>query len=436
MQTFVRTMSCVLTAGFMWGCGAEVASEAGIAAPGPQGSSSTTGVGAGASTTTMTAGTPVGSSTVAAPSAAGQAPPTTAGMPVNPANVDQPAMAGAAGATDTCGERRASRSKPCHSNPDPCSLNSGFIGDEYCLVPPDPEKGVQIHIGPTSYTDPVELAKFSIEPGTEFLNSVLGHIPLTEERWWNHIEISMRPGSHHWIMTQVAGQPEARFYDDGQCGSASSVGSLAGGQNLIVDSPPLGIPAPENEGMGSNIQPNASVCVNLHSYNLEETTQIREFWINLYFIDASAVTQTTGGIGMIGAFGLNLPPGQDTVLMYESAAPSDGRIIQIFGHRHAWTPRLAAWLNDTLIYDSWDWKESVTFNYDSITTNPPINTEAKVDGATSGPVEFKTGDLLKYACYIENRSDVTLQFKNELMGGEMCNLWGRTVGGSFSGRFQ
>ena len=122
--------------------------------------------------------------------------------------------------------------------------------------------------------------------------------------------------------------------------------------------------------------------------------------------------------------------------MYESLAPADGRIIQLFGHRHAWTHRLAAWLNEELIYDSWDWRESVTFNYDSITTNPPINPEGMTDGAKSGPIPFKVGDRLKYACFIENGSDETLRFKNELKGGEMCNLWGRTVGGSFQGRFQ
>jgi hypothetical protein len=436
MKTFVRAMSLVLAAGWIWGCGSEVADGARVSAPGAKPQSTAMGGAAPAGVTTPMAAPPGAGGSATPPPAAQTNPSQTPGQP--PANVDQvPPMGEAAPvATDSCMERRASRGKPCHNDPDPCKLDSGFLGDEYCLLPPSPEAGVQIHVGPTDYKDAAEVAKFSIEPNTEFLNSVLGHIPLTEERWWNHIEISMRPGSHHWIMSQVAGQPEARFYDDGQCGSAMSVGSLAGGQNLIVDSPPLGIPAPENVGMGSNIQPNASVCVNLHSYNFEATTQIREFWINLYYIDASEVTQTTGGIGMIGAFGLNLPPGQDQTLMYESAAPSDGRIIQIFGHRHAWTPRLAAWLNDELVYDSWDWQESVTFNYDSITTNPPINTEGKTDGAKSGPIPFKTGDLLKYACFIENRSDETLMFKNELKGGEMCNLWGRTVGGSFQGRFQ
>jgi hypothetical protein len=435
MKILVRTMSCVLVAaGWIWGCGSEVSDATPAAAPGAQGSSQPTARGSAAS-----AG--VGTAVAGASSTGGSATPVASVNPSpgqNPPNLAQapPTGTGAPVAADTCMERKASRSKPCHNDPDPCQLNSGFVGDEYCLLPPSPEAGVQIHIGPRDYKDAAEVAKFSIEPNTEFLNSVLGHIPLTEEHWWNHIMISMRPGSHHWIMSQVAGQPEEGFYDDQQCANASSVGGLAGGQNLIVDNPPLGIPAPENEGMGSNIQPNASVCVNLHSYNFETTTQLREFWINLYYIDKSKVSQRTGGIGMVGGFGLNLPPGQSTTLMYESSAPSDGRIIQIFGHRHAWTPRMAAWLNDELIYDSWDWRESVTFNYDSITTNPPINTEGMTDGAKSGPISLKAGDRLKYACFIENGSDQTLRFKNELKGGEMCNLWGRTVGGSFQGSFQ
>jgi len=148
------------------------------------------------------------------------------------------------------------------------------------------------------------------------------------------------------------------------------------------------------------------------------------------------VTQRGAGIGMIGGLGLRLAPGQSYAETYQGTFRGDGRIIQLFGHRHAWTPRFSAWLNDELIYDSWDWIESVTYNYDSITDNPPIDTEHKTDGAVSGPVEFKAGDALKFTCFIENKSDITLSFKNEARGGEMCNLWGRTVGAGLSGSFQ
>jgi hypothetical protein len=132
----------------------------------------------------------------------------------------------------------------------------------------------------------------------------------------------------------------------------------------------------------------------------------------------------------VGGLGMNVAPGESQTLTYTETFSGDGRIIQMFGHRHVWTPRFAVWLNERLIYDSWDWEESVTYNFDSLTMNPAINTDAKTDGAVSGVIDVKAGDALKFSCFIENESEMALRFSNELYGGEMCNLWGTTVGTS------
>jgi hypothetical protein len=279
------------------------------------------------------------------------------------------------------------------------------------------------------------VAKYLIKPGEEFNNSVIGHIPLTGTRWWDRITVHMRPGSHHWISTVVAGKPEAKFYDDTGCGSAMSIGSMGGGQNLIFDNPPGGKHAPENEGLGRELKGDSSLCMNLHAYNFADKDQLREMWINISFVDEAEVTQRAQGIGLVGGLGLNLAPGATKEETYMKAFTAPGRIIQLFGHRHVWTPRFAVWLNEALIYDSWSWEESATFNYDSLTMNPPINTPAKIDGAISGQIPVKEGDVLKFTCYIENKSDTSLRFSNELYGGEMCNLWGSAVGTGLSGQF-
>jgi hypothetical protein len=334
---------------------------------------------------------------------------------------------------DSCTERRVSYTKPCTSDPDPCNLKSGFLGDEYCLKPPAEGEGIQIHVGPKDYKDMAEVMKYVIEPGEEFNNSVIGAIPLTENKWWNRITVHMRPGSHHWISTVVSGKPEEKFYDDTGCGASTSVGSLGGGQNLIYDNPPGGKHAPENEGLGRSVAGDTSLCMNLHAYNFSEAPQLREMWINLYFVEEAEVTQRASGIGIVGGLGLNLGPGKNLEQTYEEEFTGDGRIIQLFGHRHVWTPRFAVWLNEKLIYDSWSWEESATFNYDSLTMNPPINTPMKVDGAESGMINVKAGDKLKFTCFIENTStDKTLRFSNELYDGEMCNLWGSAVGTGLS----
>jgi hypothetical protein len=333
---------------------------------------------------------------------------------------------------DSCSERRVSYTKPCSSEPDPCNLKSGFPGDEYCLKPPAEGEGIQIHIGPKDYKSMAEVMKYVLAPGEEFNNSVIGNIPLTEDKWFSRITVHMRPGSHHWISTVVDGKPAEQFYDDTGCGAATSVGSVGGGQNLIYDNPPMGKPAPENEGLGRPIPGNSSLCMNLHAYNFSDKPQVRELWINVYFVDEAKVTQRAKGIGIVGGLGLSLAPGQNKEETYEEMFTAPGRIIQLFGHRHVWTPRFAVWLNEKLIYDSWSWQESVTFNYDSLTMNPPIDTAMKIDGAVSGSIDVKAGDKLKFTCFIENKSDTTLRFSNELRGGEMCNLWGSAVGTGLS----
>jgi hypothetical protein len=413
----------------------------------------TTGHGTGA---TVPAGTTPANTTGAAASGqpaappasgmAGQAttPPGTPGAtPVQPGGMAMPPAPTAPGAavpppaadvkvTDrgSCPQpnRKASYHTPCGDNPDPCNINSGFAGDEYCWPAPPEGEGIQIHIGPANYNDPAEIAKFIVEPGFESLQYIAGTNPLTENKWFNHHQVRMRPGSHHWILSLVAGTVEPGFKGQQMgCGS-STVASFGGGQSLILDSPPQGVAAPEDEGYGAEIPGNSSMCGNIHHYNLESTPQLFEMWMNIYFTDETAVTQRGERISMIGGQGISLAPGRSQEFSYTGRFGGDGRVRVLFGHRHMYTDRFAVWVNTDLIYDSWDWRESVTFMYDSITENPPINTEGKTDGAVSGLVNVKAGDTLKYSCFVNNTSDGVLTFRNDVDTGEMCNLFGGTVG--------
>jgi hypothetical protein len=353
----------------------------------------------------------------------------TAEVPPGPSNIDPATIYGPGCDQD----RLVSRVKPCHGVADPCGLNSGFEGDEFCLRPPPEGKGFQVHFGPSDYTNPGE---WVMEPGEEFNSSVSSDdVPGDGMVYWNHVTIQMRPGSHHWIsMDAPTGTPPRVFpQNDTGCGSGRLFGGggFGGGQNLIYDNPPNGVPAPENVGLGRSMNRSQSVCLGLHAYNFEDHPRIREAWVNVWTVPESEVTQFSGGVSKVGGMGLALPPGQQTEVVLNLTPSGPGRIIQLYGHRHAWTPRFAVWLDEKLIYDSHDWRESVTFNYDSITTNPVINTEGKTDGAVSGIVEFTAASRMRATCFVNNESDVTLTFQNELEGGEMCNMWGSTVGGSF-----
>src|SRR5690242_14479167 len=49
---------------------------------------------------------------------------------------------------------------------EPCEdIHSGYEGHEYCPAAPDPSQGYQIHVGPSDYSDPSNVAKYVAAPG-------------------------------------------------------------------------------------------------------------------------------------------------------------------------------------------------------------------------------------------------------------------------------
>ncbi|MEY4582107.1 MAG: hypothetical protein RL701_6810 [Pseudomonadota bacterium] len=349
--------------------------------------------------------------------------------------VPQPTAAGSAATTgtkplfpDACAERRGSWSKPCTENPDPCGLNSGYPGDEYCLLPPPEGKGIQIHFGPKDYKNAEEVAPYVLKPGDEYNSYAIVNVPTTEDHYYNYVKISMRPGSHHLINNLMAGE-HAEGFLDGRAGcDGEMLGSFPGTQNLILESPPQGIPAPENVGLGRSLPGNASLCQNYHRYNNTDKPALSEIWYNIWFVDEKDITQKASGVNVTAGPWKGIPPHTRQLLTTTTEVKGDGRIISLFGHRHAATERFAVWHNDALIYDSWDWVESRLFNYDSITQNPAPNPPGQTDGATSGVIDVKQGDKIKIECHVNNTTDNTLKFANELYTGEMCILFGSTVG--------
>jgi hypothetical protein len=73
-----------------------------------------------------------------------------------------------------------------------------------------------------------------------------------------------------------------------------------------------------------------------------------------------------------------------------------------------------------------DYMDPAQFEYDTISKNPMFSTNAA--GATSGLLDVKDGDVLMWDCKVINDSNVTLTYTNEVKTGEMCNLWGSSLG--------
>jgi hypothetical protein len=319
------------------------------------------------------------------------------------------------------------------------SYKTGYPGDEYCILPPSAELGTQIHVGPADNAHP---GTFALVAGDEqntlyYINSIN-----TEDHYYYRTNWRMRPGSHHMIIT-VSDTDRADGWASDLGASGFGFGfdfgagtrSFGGSQRVDQDRPQgtLDVP-PENVGLGAQLKAQQQFAFNLHHINTTDSPVLREVWVNVWYVAETDVTQKMQGLSASGSpFDVSIPAHQRSVLTYRCDVQNDSRIITMNGHRHAHTDRFGVWVKKTSgetisAYESFNWEDMPTYQYDSISTNPAPNLPSKVDGASSGELNLTAGDQLWFTCDINNTLDVPLKFANEAIDGEMCILFGSYVG--------
>ena len=330
-----------------------------------------------------------------------------------------------------------------HNNPfsircidaDP-SFHTNYPGDDFCILPPDPKNGTQVHMGPASYDNPDP--SFIMQPGQEITDWYYTKAPNSEEHMFYRVNIRMRAGSHHMINRLLDDPQDDGFQPIGDLSFGNGPGSRSfqGAQRPDVDIPQgtMDIP-PENQGLGAKLLKNQQFSLNLHHFNFSDHPVLREVWINVWYIDPSQVKAT---IESIAAFGnpldVTIAPGEKANLEYACDITEASRIITLNGHRHAHTTRFGVWMvrggQKIPLYDSFHYDDMPTFQYDSISKNPTADATTAVDGAFTGILNVMPGDSLHFECDINNDSANTLRFANEVETGEMCILFGSRVGPS------
>jgi hypothetical protein len=391
---------------------------AGVVAPGGGGTTGTVGGTPGAGAGGTTGGGGAGTSGVLPPPTAGAAG-TTAMVPTGPCA--------------SCPECDANCQYPDIRGTGSCmGLNSGFPGDEACLPAPDPSEGIQIHVGPADYGSPGD---YVFPAGMESSLCKDFVTPNTADVFYQGWIVSARTGTHHIIDTcyTTAVNPAGGF---GPCRDPG-IGNVPGSFRIPGASKPYmprGPVAPENADLGSKIPAMAQCQADMHYFNFSSAPVLREFWMNLYTKPPEEIKQEAAGIrGMGGTSWLLLPiaPGTDKVYKYQfpPAAPTgmNPRIISLLGHYHAHGERFTAYINGMKVFEMFDYNEPLIFHYNSVTMNPDFAPEMKQGGATSGMIPIKAGDVLSWECHIINDGAVGLTYSNEVMNGEMCNLWGSSV---------
>jgi hypothetical protein len=319
--------------------------------------------------------------------------------------------------------------------------DSGFPGDEFCILAPDPANGTQVYVGPESYDNPA--TSFIMEKGEEVTDYYYTNAPNTEPHFFFRTNIRMRAGSHHMINNMMDADRADGFATTGDIGGGlgggSSSRSFPGAQRPDSDRPQgtFEVP-PENAGLGDELLTKQQFSLNLHHFNLSDAPILREIWINIWYKPESEVKEKIAGIAMFGnPADVSVPAGQARNLHYKCNVAGNTRIITLNGHRHAHTTRFGVWLirggENIPIYESFYYNDMPTFQYDSISKNPTPDIANKIDGAFTGLLEVKAGDELHFECDINNDSAQPLRFANEVQTGEMCILFGSRVGSPLCG---
>jgi hypothetical protein len=298
-----------------------------------------------------------------------------------------------------------------------CKLHTNYAGDEFCILPPPPDKGFQMHVGPSNYDNPEP--QYILQPGEETtvdLQAISGN---DTQQYFYYRQIRQRTGAHHNIVTSGAG------------GDVGLGQRIATSNRNAEDDPPMGIIAPENQDVGILMPPHTSIDVSLHSINTSEKPELREVWINFWYVDASKVQEPVHEIFNIAPMGTILP-GDDVTFGSQCSVPGTGRMLWAYGHRHANNVRFSIWrqraAQKDLVYQGYKWEDVLVLNYSSTVTNPKPDTGPMVEGGWSGILDMQPGDVFSWECHVINTQATALAFTNNTYTGEMCILDAETVG--------
>ncbi|HKP56958.1 MAG TPA: hypothetical protein VJV78_09570 [Polyangiales bacterium] len=337
-----------------------------------------------------------------------------------------------------------------------------FAGDNFCVLPPPPDKGIQIGHHPQGegnawfnavskgdmsiYMNPP--AGWTVPAGGEEERNILIKHPEAKGGKFYAIYSRMRGGSHHMIVSTLASAGNTFVWGPGGADGLFNGAGIPGAQRPD-ENMPQSVDVPEEDvGLYRTIADAPIVQYNMHHFNATDKPILKEAWQNLWWTDnPKTAINAISGLPIIQAVGTFAQPGQIVDMHYASTIPAPMRIIGLFGHRHAWTTNFTAWVErdgkqPEIIYQSFDWFDEPTYGYNSQVKNPVPAPMMKTDGASSGVLKLNTGDRLHFNCHIEytdaraksENSPVTpsqngpLRFANQAFTAEMCILFGAAVG--------
>ena len=323
-----------------------------------------------------------------------------------------------------------------------CRVDSGgYQGDELALCQPDPEEGFLIHFGPKDYSNPEEVAKYTIPPGGEAEICLRVNTPNREQKFFNSYHGRMRPNSHHLIVTMPAKHYETED-SPWPCGPQVTERWLFGSQDPEIDvgvgaDPALPKEGDPDFGLAHDVPPNQTLLMDFHNVNTGDTTQLRESWTTMMYTPPEEVKVRADLIAFYNV-AISIPPlaHQTTsrVKCEVPASPSGEKepvyVNLVSGHAHQRLQRLSVWHDladgqSDLVYETHDWYEPGNALYRDGVDNPtlPIKESGSSWGATSGYLKVMPGETISFECEFQNDLNQVVTI-GETSKDEMCNVFG------------
>jgi hypothetical protein len=147
-------------------------------------------------------------------------------------------------------------------------------------------------------------------------------------------------------------------------------------------------------------------------------------WVNFWYKPAGSVTQVANEWFEVGDPLFSIPPHTQTTLgPYTCTVRGAGRMLWLYGHRHANNTRFTVTRirggQRDVIYDADKWEEPLLLEYASNVVNPAPNIPTN-EGGWNGILDLADGDRIEWSCNVNNTQNTTLRFTNETYLGEMC----------------
>ena len=309
-----------------------------------------------------------------------------------------------------------------------CESLTEYPGDCMRLQAPDPDEGLQLHYGPSSYT-PEAMAPYVIQPGEEIVDILYLKSPNDKEIYFKEIATQLRPFGHHLVVGQATRDLSDGLYraDLPPLDFDILLGATA---NSFGGPPDSQLVAPEDEGLATVLGPHKQIALNGHFLNTSDRPALREAWVNLYYTDPSKVTGISAPLFFIGGIAMDVLPRSRQTIRASAVADHDLRLVMLFGHFHSHTQRLTAYIKrqdspeKELVYETYDYEAPAYIGYNSLIQTAPPDRAAKVSGGTTGKLELKQGDTVEWECEVVNNDDFSLKWANQIDTAEMCSLFG------------